>query len=118
MHNLQKHLRDSWNKTVVFTTEDGNLLDTSNIRRSFYNIIEKANLSKITFHDLRHTHATLMLENGMNPKIVSERLCHSSVRITLDTYSHALPNLQSDAAVEFASRVSPKSEMLMLRNVG
>ena len=52
-------------------------------------------------HDLRHTHATLMLKQGVNPKIVSERLGHASVVITLDTYSHVLPGLQEDAALKF-----------------
>ncbi|WP_432422501.1 tyrosine-type recombinase/integrase [Thermoanaerobacterium thermosaccharolyticum] len=49
------------------------------------------------FHDLRHTHATLLLLKGVNPKIVSERLGHSSVEITLDTYSHVLPDIQQEA---------------------
>ncbi|URJ67494.1 tyrosine-type recombinase/integrase [Paenibacillus polymyxa] len=46
------------------------------------------------FHDLRHTHATLLLKAGIHPKIVQERLGHSSINVTLDTYSHVLPNLQ------------------------
>ncbi len=49
-------------------------------------------------HDLRHAHATLMLGQGVHPKIVSERLGHASVNITLDTYSHVLPGLQVAAA--------------------
>lgn len=50
------------------------------------------------FHDLRHTAATLLLQAGVHPKIVSERLDHASVTITLDTYSHVLPDMQQDAA--------------------
>jgi integrase len=50
------------------------------------------------FHDLRHTHATLMLGEGVHPKIVSERLGHATIGITLDTYSHVLPNLQEESA--------------------
>ena len=53
---------------------------------------------RIRFHDLRHTHATLLLQAGTNPKVVSERLGHSTVSITLDTYSHVIPSLQEDAA--------------------
>ena len=52
-------------------------------------------------HDLRHTHATLMLKSGVHPKIVSERLGHASVAITLDTYSHMVPGLQETAARAF-----------------
>ena len=52
-------------------------------------------------HDMRHTHATLMLKEGVNPKTVAERLGHASVVITLDTYSHVLPGLQEEAAAKF-----------------
>jgi integrase len=53
------------------------------------------------FHDLRHAHATLMLAQGVHPKVVSERLGHASVGITLDIYSHVLPTLQHEAAQAF-----------------
>ncbi|MEK5450980.1 tyrosine-type recombinase/integrase [Paenibacillus sp. FSL R7-0331] len=67
--------------------------------RYFYRILNKIRkghptFPKIRFHDLRHTHATLLLKAGVHPKIVQERLGHSSINITLDTYSHILPNLQ------------------------
>jgi integrase len=52
----------------------------------------------IRFHDLRHTHATLMLKAGVHPKVVSERLGHASIGITLDTYSHVMPGMQEEAA--------------------
>jgi len=52
----------------------------------------------LRFHDLRHTHATLLLKANVHPKVVSERLGHSSIAITLDTYSHVLPTMQEDAA--------------------
>jgi integrase len=50
---------------------------------------------------MRHTHATLLLLQGVNPKIVSERLGHADVRITLDTYSYLLPSMQKDTAIKF-----------------
>ena len=53
---------------------------------------------RLRFHDLRHAHASLLLQQGVHPKIVSERLGHSGVNITLDTYSHVLPSLQAEAA--------------------
>lgn len=58
------------------------------------NHIEVPELPKIRFHDMRHTHATLLLLAEVNPKIVAERLGHSKVSVTLDTYSHVLPNMQ------------------------
>lgn len=50
------------------------------------------------FHDLRHTHATQLLKAGAHPKVVSERLSHASIGITLDTYSHVMPGMQEEAA--------------------
>ncbi|MDF2713419.1 MAG: phage integrase [Paenibacillus sp.] len=55
-------------------------------------------MPKIRFHDLRHTHASLLLKAQVHPKVVSERLGHSSVMITLDRYSHLFPTLQQEAA--------------------
>ena len=64
-------------------------------------------------HDLRHAHATLMLSAGVHPKVVSERLGHASVGITLDTYSHVLPGLQAAAAVQLDALLDePKAEAI------
>jgi integrase len=67
-------------------------------RRSFKPLLKRAGLPQIRFHDLRHTCATLLLTRNVNPKIVPEMLGHSSVAITLDTYSHVLPNMRDQAA--------------------
>ncbi len=64
-------------------------------------MLKKAGLPHIRFHDLRHSHATLLLKAGIHPKIVSERLGHANIGITLDTYSHVLPGLQERAAKRF-----------------
>ena len=61
-------------------------------------LVRRAGLPHIRFHDLRHAHATLMLLKGVHPKVVSERLGHASIGITLDTYSHVLPSMQTEAA--------------------
>ena len=59
------------------------------------------------FHDLRHTHATMLLKQGVNPKIVQERLGHSSIGITMDIYSHVMPNMQKDAVANFNIALDP-----------
>ena len=83
----------------VFCDSQGGWLRRSNVaRQSFYPILKRAELPRIRFHDLRHTAATLLLIQGVHPKVVSERLGHASVEITLNTYSHVLPTLQRDAA--------------------
>ncbi|MCT8978269.1 site-specific integrase [Clostridium sp. CX1] len=63
----------------------------------FRDNVKKLKFPKIRFHDLRHTHATIMLSKGVHAKVVSERLGHSNISITLDTYSHVLPNMQKEA---------------------
>ncbi|MDD7793656.1 site-specific integrase [Clostridium sp. 'White wine YQ'] len=67
------------------------------VSKTFQKLIKKYNFKRIRFHDLRHTHATLLLQQGVHPKIVSERLGHSNISMTLDIYSHVLPNMQLEA---------------------
>lgn len=59
--------------------------------------VRRSRMPPFRFHDLRHSHATHLLRAGVHPKVVSERLGHSAVGITLDTYSHMLPGMQEDA---------------------
>lgn len=86
---------------LVFSTALGTPIEPSNLRRTWLRIVKEAGLGQLRFHDLRHAHATLMLQQGVHPKIVSERLGHSGVGITLNTYSHVLPGLQEQAAAQF-----------------
>lgn len=86
---------------LVIPTSIGTPLNPRNLLRTFYRLIEASGVPKIAFHDLRHTHATLLLSQGINPKIVSERLGHANIKVTLDTYSHVLPNMQKETAVKF-----------------
>ncbi len=87
------------NLDLVFATELGTPLDSKNLRnRHFKPLLVKAGLTAIRLYDLRHTTATLLLSKGINPKIVSERLGHASIVLTLDTYSHVLPSMQRDAS--------------------
>jgi integrase len=86
---------------LVVCTENGTPTNAGNIRRAYNSAIQKANVPKIRYHDLRHTHASLLMKQGVNPKIVSERLGHADTRITLDTYSHLLPSMQKETAKQF-----------------
>jgi len=84
---------------LIFATETGTIINPSNLRnRSFKPLLKGAGLPPIRFHDLRHTCATLLLSNDVNAKVVSEMLGHSSIRITLDIYSHLMPDMQEKAA--------------------
>ena len=93
---LREHERTSeW----VFCTNVGTTISVHNLHnRSWKPLLVRAELPHTTrFHDLRHTCATLLLTKGVHPKIVQEMLGHSSITITLDTYSHVLPNMQQKA---------------------
>ena len=75
------------------------------VSRGFAQALKASKLPEIRLHDLRHTHATLALQAGIHPKVVSERLGHATVSITLDTYSHAIPAMQEEAAALIAQLV-------------
>lgn len=88
-----------WNEGGwVFTTALGNPIQPSDVSRRFPRLLEKAGLPRIRFHDLRHTTATLLLSERVHPKIVAALLGHSTVQLTLDTYSHVVPSLAREAA--------------------
>lgn len=92
--------------SLVFGHPDGSPRSPSTLTLAFRRLTRRLGFTGVRLHDLRHTHATLMMEQGVNPKIVSERLGHASVVITLDTYSHVLPNMQEDAVARFESAMA------------
>lgn len=96
---------------LIFSNMFGGPLDTGNfISRYFKPLLKEAGVKEgFTFHDLRHTHATILLRQGVNPKIVQERLGHSSVTLTLDLYSHVLPDMQG-VAVEALEKAFTKEK--------
>jgi integrase len=91
---------DAWVETgPFFTAENSAALDPETVTRCFRQAVKKSILPSIRLHDLRHTHATLARQAGIHHKVVSERLGHATVSITLDTYSHAIPAMQEEAAL-------------------
>jgi integrase len=114
--NIQQHERmlagDKWQEhDLMFPSPIGKPLDPSNIVKAYKHSLKAAGLPEIRFHDLRHSAATLMLQQGINPKIVQERLGHSDISLTLNTYSHVLPHMQEEAAEKM-------DELLTLIEVG
>ena len=90
---------------LVFAREDGQPLHPERLSKLFGASVQAAGLPRIRFHDLRHTHATLALQAGVHPKVVSERLGHGDVGMTLNVYSHAIPALEEEAASRVAALV-------------
>ncbi len=76
----------------------GTPISPNELTAAFAKLIRSLPLPRIRFHDLRHTYATQLLQQNIHPKVVSERLGHSTIAITLDTYSHVIPGMQEEAA--------------------
>jgi integrase len=89
------------NQGLVFVTSHGTPISPRNLIRHFKQALEEAGLPEIRFHDLRHTHASLLLAAGVHPKLVQERLGHSQISLTLDTYTHVVPGMQEGVAEKF-----------------
>ncbi|MHB8618647.1 MAG: site-specific integrase, partial [Chloroflexota bacterium] len=83
---------------LVFTTHFGERIRQSTLQRQFLKMQEEASVPRMRVHDLRHTGATLLLAAGVHVKVVCDMLGHSSVKMTLDTYGHAVPGLTEAAA--------------------
>ena len=104
---MQQHERSALGEgyaslDLVFCQEDGSPLNPHRFTEAFDRHVRGAKLPRIRLHDLRHTWATLALQQGIHPKVVSEVLGHSTIAITLDTYSHAIPTMQ-ETAVELVA---------------
>lgn len=97
----------AWNadEDYVFTDEVGVPVNPNSMSKRFDTIVRKSDLPRIRLHDLRHTYATVALKAGVHPKVVSERLGHATVGITLDLYSHVTPSIARDAADVVASKI-------------
>jgi integrase len=95
---------EAWTDTgLVFTREDGTALHPQTALWHLRKLSRAAGVPEVRLHDLRHTHATLGLAAGVPPKVMQERLGHSSVQITLDLYSHVVPGMQADAAARIGA---------------
>ena len=97
--HMAAQLEQGIDEPLVFTSPNGGPKHEDGVVKDYFKpLLKKAGLPKsVRLYDLRHTHATLLLLAGVHPKVVSERLGHSSIVITLNTYSHVLPNMQKEA---------------------
>ena len=92
---------------MIFSAPGGGLIQPSAVFQRFQRLRRYAELPYIRLHDLRHTYATLALEAGVHPKIVSERLGHAGITITLDLYAHVLPSIEKSAALQVSALFVP-----------
>lgn len=108
VEDLKKHQLSQKSKRLQFgkayiksdfvcTLDDGTPISTNYLTKTFPRKIKQHNFSKIRFHDLRHSFATISLANGVHPKVVQEILGHSNIQVTLSTYSHVIPVVHSES---------------------
>jgi integrase len=90
----------------VFTIGDGQPVHPHSVSQTFERISRRAGLPVIRFHDLRNTHATLLIKEGVPVKVVSERLGHATTAFTIETYQHVLPGMQAEAACLFGQLIA------------
>jgi len=95
---------------LIFSTPEGKPLRPNTVTRAWKDLANRAGLKPIRLHDARHSHASIMLNQDIHPKIVQERLGHSSIQVTLDIYSHVAPGLQEAAAARFGELFDHKPE--------
>ena len=93
---------------LVFAHEDGSPLFPNSVSRAWTMLASNVGIKLIRFHDARHTHASLLLKQGAHPRVVQERLGHSTIATTLDVYSHVTPGLQETVAARFDEAMSSK----------
>ncbi|MFD5174138.1 tyrosine-type recombinase/integrase, partial [Bacillus mycoides] len=90
---------------LINCNEFGMVIKRATFRNHFIRTTHNAGIKEIKFHDLRHTHATILLKQGVNAKIISERLGHTDISMTLNVYSHVLPNMQEEAVKNFGKSI-------------
>lgn len=91
---------------LVFPNEAGKpLAPIAMVRRKFEPALKKANISRIRFHDLRHTYASLLIDQGELPKYIQAQMGHSSITVTMDTYGHLMDNVNKDAAIRLGKAI-------------
>jgi integrase len=119
LSNLRRHRREEWlsrgsNEIPkwIFCNREGNPVDMHNVKnRAFFRCLQKAGLRRIRFHDLRHTFASLLIQDGQSLKYVSDQLGHTSIKMTADVYGHLVPGANRQAVNRLPSlRKSPKDD--------
>lgn len=104
----KKVVGEKWEENdLIFPSKLGTPLHHANMFREYKELLKETGLPLLRFHDLRHTAATLLLQQGVHPKIVQERLGHADISMTLNTYSHVLPSMQEDAALKMDELLNP-----------
>lgn len=99
---------------MVFPSQVGSPLEERNVLRRFQRVCESIGLPRLRLYDLRHTHASLLTHEGVHPKRISERLGHSSIKLTMDTYGHLFDGADQEPAVKMEKLFGPERKVVQL----
>jgi integrase len=94
----------------MFTTAQRRRINPDVLSQTFARVVRGSGVRRIRFHDIRHTHASLLVQEGVPIKVIAERLGHSHPAFTMATYQHVLPGMQADAAARFAKLLEPPAD--------
>lgn len=106
LHAGRRNWTEIQDKDLVFPRPDGAPTNPDAFSQSFDRLLARSPLSRIRLHDLRHTHASILLKTGVPVKVVSERLGHANPAFTITVYQHIIPGMQADAATVFSNLVA------------
>ncbi|MDY0394738.1 tyrosine-type recombinase/integrase [Virgibacillus halophilus] len=106
---------DYADQNLVIAGSTGSFVTPNNLGRAYRRCLGNVEVEKIRFHDLRHTHASMLFALKEHPKVVQERLGHSSIQVTMDKYSHMVPNMQEAAAASLESAFKKRTRKTRTR---
>ena len=110
LHEIEALAGTRWQENgLVFPSEVGSPADERNVLRRFQKVCSDNGLPKLRVYDLIHTHASLLINEGVHPKRISERLGHSSIKLTMDTYGHLFEGSDRDSADKMQRMFGPET---------
>ena len=113
VHELRRFVGDRWqDQGLVFPSQVGTPLEERNVLRRFQKICQSIGLPHLRLYDLRHTHASLLIHEGVHPKRISERLGHSSIKLTMDTYGHLFDGADQESAAKMEKLFGPNRRVV------
>lgn len=115
VNELRRLAGDRWqDHGLVFPSQVGTPLEERNVLRRFQKICESIGLPRLRLYDLRHTHASLLINEGVHPKRISERLGHSSIKLTMDTYGHLFDGADQESAAKMEKLFGPDRKVVQI----
>jgi integrase len=115
VNELRRFVGDRWqDHGLVFPSQVGTPLEERNVLRRFQKVCESIGLPRLRLYALRHTRASLLINEGVHPKRISERLGHSSIKLTMDTYGHLFDGADQESAAKMEKLFGPDRKVVRM----